>query len=121
MAMPPIDIPNMTETTKVLTMMRDALIGHDTRLQNLRDDQSELKADVELLKSNVLTGAGTSLSHAERIRNLETFAESVKDTIKYWGRLIGGALILNFLGFATGILVAILKFLPILERLASQP
>lgn len=119
--MPPIDLPNMTETTKVLTMMRDALIGHDTRLQGLRDDLNETNADVELLKANVLTGAGTSLSHAERIRNLETFADGVKDTIKYWGRLIGGALILNFLGFATGILVALIKFLPILERLANQP
>lgn len=119
--MPQIELPNLSETGKVLNMMRDALISHDTRLQNLRNDLTETNADVDVLKANVLTGEGTSLSHAERIRNLETYVESVKDTIKYWGRLIGGALLLNFLGFMTGIIIAVIKFLPVLERLAAQP
>lgn len=117
--MPQIDLPNMTDTGKVLTMMRDALIGHDTRLQGLRDDLTETNEDVKLLKANVLTGEGTSLSHAERIRNLEQYVEGVKDSIKYWGRFIGGALLLNFFGFITGIIIAVVKFLPVLERLAT--
>lgn len=117
--MPTFDLPNMTERTKAINMLRDAVIGHDTRLQGLRDDLNDTKADVKILKANVLTGEGTSLSHAERIRNLETYVEGIKDTIKYWGRFIGGALLLNFLGFMTGIIVAIIKFLPVLEKLAS--
>lgn len=121
MTTPNIDLPNMTETAKILTMMRDALIAHDTRLQGLRDDLNDTTKDVTVLKETVLTGTANSVSQAERIRNLETFAESIKDTIKYWGRLVGGALLLNFIGFMTGVLVAVIRFLPILERLASKP
>lgn len=121
MTVPPLDLTSITEKTRALNMLRDAVIGHDTRLQGLRDDMIETRADVNTLKAAVLTGDGNNLSHAERIRNLETYADSMKDTIKYWGRLIGGALMLNFLGFMTGIMVAVIKFLPVLERLASQP
>lgn len=119
--LPPIDIPNMTDSQKVLNMVRDAIIGHDTRLQDLRNGLTETQADVNTLKSIVMTGDGPILSHAERIRNLETFTEGIKDTIKYWGRFIAGALLLNFLGFLSGIIVAVIKFLPVLERLATQP
>lgn len=122
MAMPPIDLPNLTDTGKVLTMMRDAIIGHDTRLQKLRDDVSEQEKDIDMLKTAVLTGDNASglLSHSERIRNLEKYAETVRDAIKYWGRFIGGALLLNFIGFMTGIIVALVRFLPLLEKLASN-
>ena len=121
MAMPNFDLPNMTENTKVLTIMRDALISHDTRLQNIRDDLNETQADVEILKASVITGTGNNLSLSERVRTLEAFAEGVKDTIKYWGRLIGGALLLNFIGFSTGIIIALIKFLPVLQKLAEKP
>lgn len=121
--MPPIDLPNMTETTKVLTMMRDALISHDTRLQNIRDDLNEARTDVEILKTTTIAGnpATGLLSHSERLRVLENYAETIKETIKYWGRLIGGALLLNFLGFMAGVIIAVIRFLPILEKLANRP
>lgn len=119
--MPPIDFPNMTDTQKVLTMLRDGLIAHDTRIQGIRDDMNEHQKDIDMLKTAVLTGDNSGhLSHAERIRNLETYVEGVKDTIKYWGRFIGGALLLNFIGFSTGIIVAVIKFLPVLEKLANS-
>lgn len=123
MAIPPIDLPNLTDRTKVMTMLRDGLISHDTRLQNLRDDQNELRKDVEMLKEAALTGNPSTglLSHSERIRDLEKYAESIKDTIRYWGRLIGGALLLNFLGFMAGIIIALIQFLPILTKLANKP
>lgn len=120
--MPQIDLPNLSDTQKVLTMLRDGLIAHDTRLQGLRDDVTEQQKDIDILRTAVLTGDNSGhLSHAERIRNLETYMEGLRDTIKYWGRLIGGALLLNFLGFMTGVLVAVIRFLPVLEKLASQP
>lgn len=53
----------------------------------------------------------------ERVRNLERF----QDRFEYWAKFLGGALILNFLGFAGGIIVAVVRFLPVLERLANQP
>lgn len=121
--MPNIDLPNMTENTKVLTIMRDALISHDTRLQDLRNDTNEIKKDVDIIKETTLAGNPTTglISHSERIRELEKYADTIKETIRYWGRLIGGALLLNFLGFMAGIIVAVLQFLPLLKALAEKP
>lgn len=121
MAIPPIESDEMTNTIKTLNILRDGLISHDTRLQHMRDEFNETKKDVDELKTVVMIGRPGELSHAERIRDLETYINSLKDTVKYWGRLIGGALLLNFLGFTAGILVAVIKFLPILEQLARNP
>lgn len=120
---PPIDTPSMTGTTKVLNILRDGLIAHDTRLQNLRTDLTETQNKVEILEKTVITGdlTGRELSHSERIRNLETFTGDLRDAIKYWGRYVVGALLLNFIGFMVGILVALIRFLPILEQLAKKP
>lgn len=115
--MPPIDLPNMTDTQKILTMLRDGLISHDTRIQGIRDDVNDNKKDLDMLKATVLMGdtAGHP-SHAERIRNLETYVEGTKDAMKYWGRVIGGML-LTLLGT---VFWAIVKLLPVLEKIAAQ-
>jgi hypothetical protein len=52
----------------------------------------------------------------ETVRNLLKF----QDKFEYWAKFIGGALILNFLGFAAGLIVAVVRFLPVLERIANQ-
>lgn len=65
----------------------------------------------------LVLGDPPTLPLPERVRNLEDF----KKNIDYWGRFLGGALLLNFLGFTAGIVVALVKFLPVLERLANQP
>jgi hypothetical protein len=122
MTMPTIELPtNMTENTKWQTIIREALIAHDTRLQDLRNDAKELRKDIDVLTEATLAGNPTTglLSHSERIRELEKYADSIKETIRYWGRLIGGALLLNFLGFMTGIVVAVLQFLPLLKALVE--
>lgn len=123
MAMPPIDTPSVTSTTKILNMLRDGIIAHDTRIQDIRNDVNENKKDIEIIKEATLNGNPTTglISHSERIRELEKYADSIKDTIRYWGRVIGGALLLNFLGFMFGIIVAVLRFLPLLEALAKKP
>lgn len=123
MAMPPIDLSSMTERTKVMNMLRDGLIAHDTRIQNIRDDLNETRKDLDIIKEAAITGnpATGLISQAERIRNLESFTEGIKDTIRYWGRVIGGALLLNFIGFMAGIVIAVIRFLPVLEQLAKKP
>lgn len=104
-------------------MLRDGIIAHDTRIQDIRNDVNENKKDIEIIKEATLNGNPTTglISHSERIRELEKYADSIKDTIRYWGRVIGGALLLNFLGFMFGIIVAVLRFLPLLEALAKKP
>lgn len=52
----------------------------------------------------------------ERIRKLEDF----RDTFQYWFRILIGALILQTVAFGYGIFIAVVKFLPILERLSQQ-
>lgn len=123
MTLPQIELPNLSDTTKVLSMLRDGLISHDTRLQNIRNDLNTVQEDIKMLREVVITGDqdGRELSHAERIRNLETYINNVKNAIQYWGRFIGGALLLNFIGFLAGIILAVMKFLPLLEKLANKP
>lgn len=118
---PPIILANMTDTQKVINMLRDGLVSHDTRLQNMRDELNEHDGDIQVLRRTVITGDDNTLSHAERLRKVEGFVEKLEESLRYWGRLIGGALLLNFIGFMIGIVVAIVRFLPLLEKLANQP
>lgn len=75
---------------------------------------NELQTDVNLLNKIVITGNG-DLPLREVVHNHENF---IKD-IRYWIRLVGGALLLQTLAFLTGVVVAVVKFLPILEKLAK--
>lgn len=118
MTLPTFDLSTMTDKTKWINMLRDAVITHDTRITKAELGVKEHEERLDKLETIVISGDGDKeLSHAERIRNLETLANSVK----YWGRFVGGALVLNFIGFSVGILVAYFKFLPVLERLANTP
>lgn len=51
----------------------------------------------------------------ERTRNLEDF----RNDFQFWFRILIGALIAQTVAFGYGIFVAIVKFLPILERLSQ--
>lgn len=53
----------------------------------------------------------------ERTRNLEDF----RSDFQYWFRFLIGALILQTLAFGSGIFIAVVKFLPVLEKLAQAP
>lgn len=117
-----IEIPHLTDTQKSYDAMRNNLISVNTGLNTVQEGIKEQENRIAHLEVIVLNGDGNKqLSHSERIRVLESYIDGVRDTIKYWGRLIGGALILNFLGFMAGIIVAIIKFLPVLEKIAKLP
>ncbi len=79
---------------------------------------TDLKNKSDTYEQILIKGSPPSvLPLPERVRTLERF----QDRFEYWARFLGGALLLNFLGFATGIFVAVVKFLPILEKIANQP
>jgi hypothetical protein len=63
----------------------------------------------------LVTGNG-ELSYSERLRNAEKFI----DEIKYWTRFVFGALILQTITFAAAVVIAVFRFLPILEKLAGK-
>lgn len=114
----PTDLPGLTETQKTFDAMRNNLISVNTSLNTLQEAAKEHEVRVKKLEEVVVVGNG-ELALRERVRTLESFVDDIKDVMKYWGRLIGGALLLNFLGFSVGIIVALIKFLPVLEKLAN--
>lgn len=78
----------------------------------------EMEASIRSIKNDLYVGdPPNELPIAEAVRNLVKFQEK----FEYWAKFIGGALLLNFIGFAAGIVVAVVRFLPVLERLASKP
>jgi len=72
----------------------------------------------QLLEHNriLITGKNGELPLQEKVRNLESFVNS----IKYWLRLLVGALLLQTISFGTGVIYAVLRLLPILEKLSAE-
>src|SRR5512138_2909153 len=75
---------------------------------------NELQTDVAKLDKVLITGNGEP-----SIREVVRKHDEVIKNVQYWSRFVGGALVLQTLAFLSGILVAIIKFLPVLERLAK--
>ena len=100
-------VANLTDTQK----MNIKIVQNITSLNTALND---VQHDVSLHQKLLVTGNGEP-SLQERLRNVEHFV----DGFKYWIRFIGGALVLQTLTFTIGIIVAIVRFLPVLEKLAS--
>lgn len=77
---------------------------------------NDLQTDVKELNKVVLIGNG-DLPLRETVRNHEIFIRDVR----FWVRFIGSSLVLQTLAFGVGTAIAIIKFLPVLERLANTP
>jgi hypothetical protein len=107
--MPNLEIPNLTDSQKLYKGMVENLITVNSGLNNAQEE-------IKVLNKVVLDGNG-ELPIRETVRNHEVF---IKD-LKYWIRLVGGAILLQTLAFAIGLVVALVRFLPVLERIASQP
>lgn len=113
--LPITEFKNLTETDKALIVWQ-GLTDTWTKLQETIEHQKEIEADTRVHSKLLLTGNGEP-SLLERMRAIEKFQKD----FEYWAKFIGGALLLNFIGFFTGIVIAIVRFLPVLERLANKP
>lgn len=102
-------ITNLTDSQKINIQIIQNLTSISTALNDIRHD-------VSVHDKLLVTGNGEP-SLQERVRSLEKFVE----TILYWSRFVGGAIIVQTLAFFIGIIVALVRFLPVLERLATQP
>ena len=114
MAMP-LDLPNLTDTQKSFDAMRTNLISMNTAVNTLQGDVKESDKRIVNLETIVITGATGELSLKEQVRTHDGY---IKD-LKYWGRFIGGALIIQTIAFGFGVIVALVRFLPLLEKLAK--
>lgn len=112
-------LPNTELTPEVYNDLPDSQKIHIKMLQSITSINTalnDLQHTVNVHNQVLVTGNGKP-SLQERIRNLEKYIEQ----LQYWGKFIGGALIIQTLGFFFGIVVAIVRFLPLLEKLANQP
>lgn len=112
---PITEFKNLTESDKTLIVWQ-GLMDTWTKLQETIEHQKEIEADTKVHHKLLITGNGDP-SLMERIRNVEKFVTD----FRYWARFVGGALILQTLTFAFAVIVALIKFLPLLEQLAKNP
>lgn len=102
-------VPDLTPTLTDSQKINMNIISLNTAV-------NDLQTDVSKLTKLVITGNG-EIPLAEKVRNHESFISEVK----YWVKWIGGALLIQTIAFLSGVVIAVVKFLPVLERLANQP
>lgn len=107
--MPPEVYNDLPDSQKIHIKMLQNITSLNTAFNDL---QHTVNTHNEVL----VTGNGKP-SLQERIRTMEKYIGD----LQYWGKFIGGALIIQTIAFFFGIVVAIVRFLPLLERLANQP
>lgn len=105
----PEAIASLTDTQKINIRIIQNLTSINTALNDLRHD-------VGVHDKILVTGNGVP-SLQERLRNLESYT----DALKYWGKFVGGAIIIQTVAFFVAIVVALVRFLPLLEKLAAAP
>jgi len=115
--LPPIDIPNMTDSQKVLNMMRDAIIAHDTRLQTIRNDVNDNTASIKTLAEIVITGSASLPSHTEQLRTHQRFI----DTVLRLAWIFVGAIVVQITAFAVMAIWVVARLYPILDQIANTP
>lgn len=107
--MPEIQIPNMTESQKIFAAIMENQISINTAINDLQETTAK--------HHKILVIGNGEIPLVEQVRNNSSFISN----IRYWMRFIGGALIIQTIAFAFAVIVAVVKFLPILESLASKP
>lgn len=82
---------------------------------------NDMQSNIERYNKILITGDnGGQLPLLERVRNLETYINGMKSSMKFWGRTIGAALLVQTLTFLAGIIIALVRFLPVLENLSKS-
>ena len=110
-------MPTDELTPEVLANLTDSQKTHIRILQNITSINTainDMQHDLNIHNKILVVGNG-ELPLPERMRN----AERTLGTINYWGRFVGGALIIQTIAFFAGIVLAVVRFLPLLERLAT--
>ena len=103
------DITNLTDSQKINIKILQAITSINTAL-------NDLQHDVKIHDKLLVTGNGVP-SIQERLRYVEEYI----DGIKYWIRLVGGAILLQTITFGIAVVWVVIKAIPILERLSQNP
>lgn len=111
---PITDFRQMDDTNRSLLIWQ-GLTDTWNKLMETIEHQKNIEADTRVHQKLLITGNGEP-AIMERIRSLEDFVKN----FKYWVRFVIGLLIAQFITFTTASIIAYLKFLPVLEKLASD-
>jgi len=111
----PIDLPNLTETQKSFNSMQTNLLSLNTAINNLQEDEKERDKKVNKLNEVVLIGNG-EVAIRETVRTHTAFINE----IKYWMKFVIGVVIAQLLTFSIAAVIVYIKFLPVLEKLATN-
>lgn len=109
-------LANMTESQKINIQMLQAITSVNTRVNDIGHNVTMIRDQVDRHEHLLVTGNG-DLPILERLRNNEKFI----DGVRYWVRIVIGLLVAQFITFASASVIAYMKFLPVLERLANRP
>lgn len=102
-------VPDLSQSLTDSQKININIISLNTRM-------NEMQTEVNTLNKVILLGNG-EIPLREQVRNHEEVIQS----IKYWTRFVFGALLAQTLTFGVAIIISVVKFLPILEKLASKP
>jgi hypothetical protein len=98
-------LPSLTESQKINVN----IITLNTAVNDLQHIQQE--------HHRILVEGGEGqLPLVEQVRNNTVFIRE----IKYWTKFVFGALILQTIAFLAGIVLALIRFLPVLESIAKK-
>ena len=114
------DMQDIDELTPdVLANLTDSQKVHIKILQNQASISTvinDITSAMNMYSKLIITGEDGKPSMQERMRKVEEFI----DNWKYWVRLIGGALIIQTITFFFATIIALIRFLPLLEKLSNQ-
>ena len=114
------DMQDIDELTPdVLANLTDSQKVHIKILQNQASISTvinDVTSAMNMYNKLIITGEDGKPSMQERMRKVEEFI----DNWKYWVRLIGGALIIQTITFFFATIIALIRFLPLLEKLSNQ-
>jgi predicted ATP-dependent Lon-type protease len=86
------------------------------KLLSLSLTLNQVQSDTARLEKVVLIGNG-ELPLVEKVRNHETFINN----FNYWGKIVAGILVAQFITLIGAGIWSLIKVLPLLEKLANQP
>ena len=78
---------------------------------------NQIQTMVARFQELLVTGKADELSLPERMRNVEKYI----DNLKFWGRFIGTAIVLQTITFGAAAVIYFIKLYPLLEKLSKQP
>lgn len=111
--MPLTDFKNLSDTDRSLIVWQ-GLTDTWAKLNQAIEFQKMIEADTKVHEKLLITGNGEP-SLMERMRAAEKFIGN----FGYWTRFIAGAIVVQTITFMFAIVVALFRFLPVLEKLAS--